>query len=609
MLNKMKAGGAVLAAATLALTLYACGGGGSSSGSGTATLSGTAATGQAVANAVITITGAAGGTVTATSGADGSYTADVSSLTAPYLEKISTGTGTVLYSVGAAAGTVNIHPLTDLIVRAWYEAQGKTADAAFADPAGNPPPTATEVAVVASVVQKVVAKWLTDNGIDPTQFDPITTSFKADGTGFDAVLDTLTIDHSNPAAPVITINAGASGTQTTNLTVGGTGDISASTTLTAGGVTSTSFTSAFVPASAAAKTALSGVLTTLSNMAAVINAKGASLTAADISPFVDSAYLGGGENATQFATSMASDMAGNTLDSFTVDHIVSFDSVNNIISIDGKVTVTSGGTKVVQEVNENGDGLIFKLQSDGSWKFFGNQQRAKINLKTETSRRLANPACTGCSGVFYDLQIQVGAPVGAVTSATVTGNIGGSTQTLSMTKNSGTFTDSSSGLVTEQFDLLSGVSSTFYVLASPSEFPPAGSSYTIHVVFADSSTADYTRVLGASTSEAMTLQAGVESTVGHSASASLDHPVTLSWNLPVTFPIASVEIYGDVADTNGNHCNITGPDLAANATTGTMTLPSTCNNLSLQINPGFPSISVVVTGTSGESTNIWYAFQ
>src|SRR5581483_9169596 len=472
MLSKRKTGNALWMAATLALTLYGCGGG-SSSGSGTATVSGTAATGQAVASAVITITGAAGGTVTATTAADGSYTADVSSLTAPYLEKVTTGAGTVLYSVGPAAGTVNIHPLTDLIVRAWYEAQGKTADAAFADPAGNPPPTATEVAVVASVVEKVVAKWLTDKGIDPTQFDPITTTFKADGTGFDAVLDTLNIDHSNPAAPVITINAGASGTQTTNLTVGGTGDISASTSITVGGVTSTSFTSAFVPASAAAKTALTGVLTTLSNMAAVINAKGASLAGADILPFVDSAYLGGGENAAQFAASMASDMAGNTLDSFTVNHILSFDSVNNIIAIDGQVTVTSGGTKIVQEVDENGDGLIFKRESDGSWKFFGNQQRAKINLKTETSRRAANSACTGCSGVFYDLQIQVNAPVGAITSATVTGSIGGSTQTLSMTKGSGTFTDSSSGLETEHFDLMSGVSSTFYVLASPSEFPPA----------------------------------------------------------------------------------------------------------------------------------------
>lgn len=603
----------------LALNLtLGCGGGGSSNNNpgntGTTSVTGTAAAGVPIASATITVKDATGVSRTATTGADGKYTLDVTGLTAPFLLKVNLSNGTSLYSVGGAAGVVNVHPFTDLIIQTWYEVQGKTIDAAFSDPVGNPPPTTTEIEVIASVVEEIVQKWLTDNGIDVTSFDLISTPFDANGAGFDAVLDTVTVDNTNPAAPIITINAGASGTQTTNLTVGVGGDISISTSITVSGVTSTSFTSAFVPASSAAQTALNGVLTTLSDMAAVVNAKGAGLAAADILPFVDSAYLGGGRNASQFATNMASDLAGKTLNSFTVNHILSFDETANIIAIDGEATITSGGTTLVQEVNgDDNNGLIFKLESDGSWKFYGNQQRVKINLQTETSRRMLGTTCpTGCDGVYYDLQIQINAPhtgtTADVASATVTGNIGGSTQALPMTISPTTVTDSS-GLVTDQIDLM-GPGGTFYGLASPSEFPPAGSSYAIQVTFGDGSTATYTKVLGASTPEAMTLQAGVESTVGHSATATLGQPVTLSWNLPVTFPIASVEMYAHVTDSTGTgSCDTNGPDLTASSTTGTMTLPATCNGLGVQVNPGYPSISVVVTGTSGESTNIWYAFQ
>ncbi|MHB8482199.1 MAG: hypothetical protein ACYDBV_05605 [Nitrospiria bacterium] len=573
------------------------------------TLTGTAATGGPAANATITIKDKNGQSKKVVTDSSGNYTADVSGLTAPFLLQVamtSGSSGTVLYSVAGQTGTANIHPLTDLIVEDWYEALGTTVAAGFADPVNNPPPTATEIKVIANVVKEVIQSWLVANNIDPNTFDLISTPFTANHTGFDKVLDQTVV---NTGGGTITIT-GSSVTQSTSYLISN-GVANWTTSTTAGGTTSSSFNSAFVPTSASAQTALNGVLTTLSNMATVVNAKGTGLAAADILPFVDSGYLGGGKNATQFATSMASDLAGKTLNSFTVDHILSFDTTKNIIAIAGQVTITSGTTKVVQQVNGNdNDGLIFKLENDGSWKFYGDGQRAKINMQTETSLRLlgtGSNCTTGCDGVYYDLQLQVNAATTTVTSATVMGNIGGSTQTLSMTKASGTVTDSS-GLVTDQFDLL-GPGGTFYGLTGPSQFPPAGSLYTFSVAFSDLTTANYTRKLGGSTPEAMSLQSGVEATVGHSASATLGKSVTLSWNLPVTFPIASVEMYAHVTDTNGNGCDTKGPNLAANATTGTMILPATCNSLSVQIGPSYPSISVVVTGTSGESTNIWYAFQ
>jgi hypothetical protein len=592
--------------------LAGCGGGsgGSSTsggGSSTSTVTGTAATGKPIAGATITLMDAKDHSKTLTTNVDGTYTIDVSGMTAPFLLKVSSN-NVVLFSVGNQPGVVNITPLTDLIIKTWYEAQGKSIDSVFSDPMRNPPPTVTEVQVISNAVKKIVQKWLVDRGIDVNKFDLITTAFNADGSGIDGVLDTLSVDYSN-VQPVITINAGPSGSQTTTLSLDRTsGTVSADTSITVNGVTSTSFTSAVVPASTAVREGLNGVLTTLSNLAAVVNAKGTNLVASDVRPFVDDHFLSGFKNADQFSAQLASDLAGTTIDSITVDHILTFDNVNNIIAVVGEVEISHNGQTIVQEVK---DDFVFKKESDGSWKFYGNQERVKADVKTETTQRMlgTGTSCsTGCDGVYYDLKIQVIAPTNAVTSATVTGNIGGTTQTLSLTKAAGTFIEND-GTVTDQFELVSGPGSTFYELASPADFPAAGNPYTIHVNFADGSTANYTRVLGASTSEAMTLQSGVESTVGHSASTTIGHPVTLSWNLPVTFPIKSVEMYAHVTNTNGDNCDTNGPDLAADATTGTMTLPSTCNNLSLQIGPGYPSITVAVTGISGESTNIWYAFK
>jgi hypothetical protein len=186
----------------LGLVIVSCGGGGSSGGTATTPIiSGTAASGAAIANAQITITGATGSTVTVTTDSDGLYSANVSSLTRPYLVKVVTAVattqypaGTTFYSVGTATGIVNIHPLTDLIVRTWYEVQGTDADTAFADPASNPPPTANEAAVIKQVVKNLVAQFLSLLGnTDPANFDFISTPFTADSTGFDHFLDNISL--------------------------------------------------------------------------------------------------------------------------------------------------------------------------------------------------------------------------------------------------------------------------------------------------------------------------------------------------------------------------------------------------------------------------------
>jgi len=186
------------ACACFALVLGACGGGdgGSASGGGspppepkTDTLSGTAATGAAVANATITVTNAAGATATGKSGADGRYSVTIESAP-PYLLKVSTSSGTVLYSFSAAAGTVNITPLTTL---ALHDAGGKKPLAVLFENWKNVRLAADAVTAAAKRVNANFAELYSAKGVDFKTFDFFSHSFSADGKGFDAVLDGLSI--------------------------------------------------------------------------------------------------------------------------------------------------------------------------------------------------------------------------------------------------------------------------------------------------------------------------------------------------------------------------------------------------------------------------------
>lgn len=142
------------------------------------------------------------------------------------MTKAATATTTAvdLYSVGNAAGTVNIHPLTNFIIKAWYEAKGTTVAAAFANPSAtnNTPPTTTEVTVIKQVVKNLVANWLALDGVDPNTFDLITTPFNANQTQFDRFLDKVkvvdastlslnTTGATNPAYQIVLNGATTSG--------------------------------------------------------------------------------------------------------------------------------------------------------------------------------------------------------------------------------------------------------------------------------------------------------------------------------------------------------------------------------------------------------------
>lgn len=209
----------VLGAMVSAL-LAGCGGGGGNNPT-SASLSGTAASGLAIANTTVSIKDRNGNTKSATTKADGTYTADVTNMTAPYLIKVGN-----LYSIATASGTANVHPFTDMIVRNWYKVQGSNVDTAFATTGAMPtPPTATDIATIEGVVRQILTTYMRGADVNPSSFNLITTPFNANHAGFDLVLDNLTV--TQPATPGgnVTIGLAGGGTTGTILTVADTTDL------------------------------------------------------------------------------------------------------------------------------------------------------------------------------------------------------------------------------------------------------------------------------------------------------------------------------------------------------------------------------------------------
>ena len=166
-------------------------------------ISGTAASGHAIAAQTFTIGDCAGNKQTGTTAADGSFSI-MTPLSFPIFLKV--GAAPSFYSVAYGAGTANIHPFTDLTLRTYYRsARGITnLDTSFAGQ-GNfavlcGPPSVSTLTALSSLLMNTLSPVATVNGINPATYNPFTTSFSANGVGFDAILDqtkiTANVDYS-----------------------------------------------------------------------------------------------------------------------------------------------------------------------------------------------------------------------------------------------------------------------------------------------------------------------------------------------------------------------------------------------------------------------------
>jgi hypothetical protein len=175
--------------------LIACGGGGGGSNPVTSTITGTAASGRPypVGTQVTAIdaTGAVVGSTTITS-SDGTYSFELASTAkAPLVITATADEEETMVSVKASAtsGNVNITPQTHLIA-AGLSPSGDPTQLAVEIKAGTATVTQTSVDAKVGEVQALlgsVFSALSDNS------NPLTTSFKADGTGLDRVLESVKI--------------------------------------------------------------------------------------------------------------------------------------------------------------------------------------------------------------------------------------------------------------------------------------------------------------------------------------------------------------------------------------------------------------------------------
>lgn len=179
--------------------LNGCGGGSSSLAPAT-TVSGVAASGNAIANATITLIDTKGVTKTSTTSTTGAYSITATGLFAPFVVKVDAGSGKFLYSFTEDVGTANINPFSDLIVRS--AAGNISIESAHTTIKAN-------IALAKAQLQTTFQAIMTTYGI-PGSYDQITSSYVI-GNAIDKLFDNINVSVSTNGNTVTITNA-ATGT-------------------------------------------------------------------------------------------------------------------------------------------------------------------------------------------------------------------------------------------------------------------------------------------------------------------------------------------------------------------------------------------------------------
>lgn len=343
--------------------LVACGGGGSSSSTPvspptpvatTKTVTGIAAGGAALSGATVTIKDAKGTTKTATTAQDGTFTIDVTALTAPILFKV-TGQlgGSVAYHsvllttpAGGANANVNITPLTEAVLALLV---GSDPESFYQTPVLS---TLTDAALTAAKTSMatLLAGSFTSAGV-ATGSDMISTPFTANGSGLDKVLDSLqiqsTVSSSGAVLVVVTNNADGSSASLSGSTITGT------------------VSSATVPD-------LSGISSLLTNL----NTALANPTTTNLAPLVDTNFLQNSSTALQFENALISLGAGANFGTQLIQGC-KVGIAPLVCRIASTVTLAGSAGSYVYALN-------VVQESNGQWKFYGNQQQYEIDFQPQS---------------------------------------------------------------------------------------------------------------------------------------------------------------------------------------------------------------------------------
>ncbi|MBL7002406.1 MAG: hypothetical protein ISR69_00080 [Gammaproteobacteria bacterium] len=186
-----------IATVLVSIFLISCGGSGDpSNGGATSTITGTAATGAAIASKQVTAVDANGVATTTMTGSDGKFTITVDASAQPFMLKVEIN-GETLFSFAENGGEVaNITPMTNLALMEMNKNAGNYLPldnlfSAFKDHQAQVL-TAGKIKNAKGVVNALFNTQLTANGVD-TKIDFFKTVFEANKTKIDKVLDSLDI--------------------------------------------------------------------------------------------------------------------------------------------------------------------------------------------------------------------------------------------------------------------------------------------------------------------------------------------------------------------------------------------------------------------------------
>lgn len=298
-----------LAAACAATFMLAACGGGSSNPADPAppvvpvvpapatTVSGTAAVGAPVAGSVVAIDSKGKVSVAVNTGAGGAFTVDVAGMTAPFFLSItgtSGGKQVTMHSIATAAGqTVNITPLTDLIVSTASGQPGGTALATVCAPVANTVSAACTTALATAATQQrldaaVAAVVAMIKPINTGNTNPLTGAFVANGTGMDAVLDQILVAPAEAQGAMATVTLIATnstlGSVTLPAAAGGASTIPAATPPSDADLTKASAAASVLPEIRACMASLSALYPKTGFVVP---------STAAVSPFIDSTFTMG----------------------------------------------------------------------------------------------------------------------------------------------------------------------------------------------------------------------------------------------------------------------------------------------------------------------------
>ena len=581
-----------------------CGGGGGGQGRASAiALRGTAAIGAPLLDASVEVKDRDGGVVsTRTSGIDGTFAVSVAGMRAPFLLRVDDGVHAPLFGAAAAPGTANLHPLSDLILELFYSSHGSSVPEVFdALTPLTPMPTDMMLCSLEDLITKAIGPYLVTNGVDLVTFHPLTTPFRADGTGFDAVLGTIVIDH-NATGPRLVVDDRFGATEceqvsqfeveTEDGSVRIVTDVDSSK-----GEHRQSTDSIILPRadeSDAFEAAARGIEAAIDRLAVVVNSRGASLTAADVGDFFDSVYLENGRTAAIESVQLASALAGVTMSSLGVSRIDSFHDLE-LDRIEARFAIRMSFGGVTQRVELPDDpvrGMVFRAQDDGRFRAFGNQQIAETRVQSAMGAIYDGVSPAQPDPIAkLELRVRASAPTGTVANVDVVGLFPPDPAT-----------DKLVTLIQQSF---AGEDS--FQLASPDVpwFPAAGTSYEFRVTPVSGSLATYVHAAASYTEELVRLASydGVSfpdfvsaADYHHLAFVHPGNPLNVRWNLPATFAVSQIQAVG-VADDGGFHHEEFETKLSGDATGATLTFPASLDGGGpIQ----FARIEVTFIGVNGE---------